>query len=248
MANYYASDSDYGRRHDRTEPSTYGRSYERADPSVYGRSQEYTDPRLAYGGYDQTYGSDRNSGTYPASTHASGWSTTKEYDTHGGNRRSHKATPKFDEYVTKMAKEYIRPTRSDSLASSYQRSSSPSKYGDYGSKESYKPGGYPVRGENYDAFSNNHNNSVVPTYASNGVSRPSHGSWNTSSGHHSGQLSNPTNDIGTAVRFLEEASKTVAPGSRIAETTSKVNSYVERRESVEPAKRYGSYNNLFVRR
>lgn len=238
MASYHVSDSDYrSRAYNHAESPTYGRPYERVDPSVYGRSHAGTDPTVNYGGSNRTHGSERSLGSYPVTAHSSAWSTHRDYGTTGGNRHEQPMAAAydrrgFDEYVTKVATEYIRPSRG----------LSPSGYGysEYSSKEQYKTGSYhPVGAENYDSFSRKEYSSVVPTYAGSGTSRPIHGSWNASSGH-PGQLSNPTTDIGVAVRYLDEAARRAAP-------TPKIHSYVGNSETVEPAKRYGSYN-LFSRR
>ncbi|KAK4751145.1 hypothetical protein SAY87_004627 [Trapa incisa] len=222
MANYCASDSNHGKaNYSYTDPLTYGRSYDRADPSVYGRSRYAiagTDPSIKYGGSDPIYGLNSSLGAYPDTTiHASAWNG-RGHNSWGSQHQAPAYDYRgFDQHVTKVATEYLQPSGG--------RKTSGYGYSEYGSSN------LPGRAETYDSFSSRKSDysSVVPTY---------------SSGGHQSQLSKPTSDITTAVHYIDGAAQKLAPGSRLAETTSKIHSYVE---PVEPSKRYGNYS-LFSRR
>ena len=179
------------------------------------------------------------------------WQRSSSPDHHG---RPHKVK----EFLTKVQTEASLPKRFGLLSPSVWRRSPDSTghhghgpghgntgYGDYSdksSKDGHKPS---VRNGDYDNYYHNNGSRTEPTVTnSGGWTRPTRAGWGVPP---DASLSSPTNDINTAVRYLQEGARptsvTTAPQSRVTvpiTTGPRRDDYGQTIDSREAARRYGN--------
>ena len=168
----------------------------------------------------------------------------------------HELPQQVEEFITKIQTEACRPNKFSPLSATYWRQTpNPNSYhvntgygdqSDLSNKEGQKPSGNTFKNENYDG-PYKRDNYLEPTMTTSGAwAKPSHGAWSTGQG---ANLSQPTNDINTAMEYLKEAVKPSSgitpPPSRNtipASTVAKKDTYPETIDSREAQRRYDNLN------
>lgn len=195
------------------------------------------------------------------------WNRSSSPD-HGGDKWHRSSSPnhrgrphKVEEFLTKVQTEASKPKRFGLLSPSVWRRSPDSTghhghghgpghgntvyddYSDKSSKDWNKPSGH---NGDYDNYYDDNASRMEPTMTtSGGWTRPTRAGWSVPP--HDTSLSSPTNDINTAVGYLQEAARptsvTTAPHSRLSvpiTTGPRRDDYGQTIDSREAAKRYGN--------
>lgn len=158
---------------------------------------------------------------------------------------------KVEEFITEVQTEVFRPTRTSPLSTTNWRQAPKSHHGNTG------------YGEHNNDFSNRERNKPINDayrrdeilaepgmVTTGGWARPNRAAWAASTPSHDTSLTNPTNDIGSAVEYLKEvATKPSSHGSsfvpqpRFSVTVPRRDTnYSDTIDSREAARRYASFN------